>query len=87
MCVSPVAENQLGLVFILDASETWSTTLSLLQSAPFKQTTATNVWTFKPGGENHEYQLKFFHTASEKLLMTGKQIKSSKAFLQYKYTL
>ena len=80
-------KNQLGLVFILDASETWSTTLSLLQSAPFKQTTATNVWTFKPGGENHEYQLKFFHTASEKLLMTGKQIKSSKAFLQYKYTL
>jgi hypothetical protein len=80
-------KSQFGLVFILDTSETWNTTLSLLQSAPFKQTTATNVWTFKPGGENHEFQLKFFHTASEKLLMTGKPIKSDKAFLQYQYTL
>jgi hypothetical protein len=80
-------KSQFGLVFILDTSETWNTTVSLLQSAPFKQTTATNIWTFKPGGEDHEFQLKLFHTASEKLLMTGKQIKSAKAFLQYQYNL
>jgi len=78
-------KSQAGLVLVLDTSETWNTTLSVAQTAPFKQATATNVWTFKPGGGNHELQLKFFHSASEKLLMTDKQIKSDKAFLSYCY--
>ena len=80
-------KRQYGLFFILDTSETWNTTLSFLQSSPFKQTTTTNIWTFKPGGENHDYQIKILKTESEKLLMTGKQIKSFKAFLSYKYLL
>ncbi len=83
--VRDIHRHQLSLIFVSEFSENLSTIVTFAQTTPFEQRSITNLWAWTPGGGNHKFSLKLFHSQTEKLKMTGKAILNSKAFLEYGY--
>lgn len=77
--------HQLSIVFATEFSEQLNTVLTISQTTPFRQQTIVNLWNWSPGGGDHGVLLKLFHSSTEKLKQTGKQIGVTKGFVGYTY--
>jgi hypothetical protein len=80
-----IHRHQLSLILLNEFSETLNTVITIAQTTPFEQQSITNLWAWTPGGGDHKFSLKLFYSQTEKLKMTGKAIKNSKAFVEYNY--